>query len=386
MMFKIQKIREFAGYFLIAFVFSTFILSLPVVAENTTDGGETVSNDKDGNLSVGGCLQQGNLDMRAFLNSLIYIEGYMEALNPLLDLTSRNSCQVEDIFRLQRARDQVKSLLRDAFFNCHNGEIPGLKQAYYKSVMEIYYVRHITNTVAASVKLPMFSLSTLQLRDPNTFFTDDNELYSDMYETFILKSKFMTTNDFTNFYNQLKSKYKDRKMEYVTCHNSSFEEVTKKFMEFISDYGGVKKSSENLAKSIVGGGEKLVQALTDTSYKGYVSGLLNLRINGMPVMQGFNEIVDEFAKNSPDFTGNVGQDAIYNAVNSQAQVYDVEKKKTELKAEFEAIYKNTSDQSFEYIIASLEDMNQTIEDSIPIQGKILNCVETINNKQCQLTE
>jgi hypothetical protein len=318
-----------------------------------------------------------------FLEASIYAEGYINgSVESLTDLISRNQCQVSDVLSLMNQRDKVRQLIRDAFLTCDSEKIPGLRKAYTKANAEIYYVRHIVDS-AVVLKIPYASLSTLQLKDEAKLYYPAEKLYQEMYSRYVGKNKF-EEEEFDVFFNQLQSKYQGRKSSYVFCESSAWAEVADKWQDFVDNLGGFQETAVGL-KAVVGRAEKIIEAVTDTTYKGYFDGLVTLNLNNESPAPAFGDIVAELEENLPS-SGVITQESLLYAVQGANVSFDVKQLEASMGSNFEMLYKNTSDETVKIFIEELDNMNQAIVDSYGPQSEILNCTRKINSRQCPSAE
>jgi len=84
--------------------------------------------------------------------------------------------------------------------------------------------------------------------------------------------------------------------------------------------------------------------------------------------------------------GTVTQQSVIEASRIGKIELDVGALKNEISTNFANLYKETSDQTVDIFLASLDDLNKAIVESFTPQANILSCTKTINNRQCPASE
>ncbi len=336
-------------------------------------------------MSVGACLAKGDLELGIFLNSIIIADGFDEGtMQPIIDLVARNNCQSGDITSLRQQRDKVRSRIREAFLTCNLDQIPSLKKAHLKYGMEIYYVRHITKSVGDT----SFQRSLTDMEDNETaYFESSDAMYKEIYERFF-DDDVMDEVEFSAFFREIESKYKTRKFSYFICESSSFEAVEDRWEQFLDNIGGIKSAAEDFERGVVGRAEKLKGALEDfpkNTFLDFFGGVIDMKINNLTPERGVHEIWDFLANYRPETTIIQQTDVIGQLVREKSLI-DIEAKELQLRGQFEGHYKNTGDEAVKIFTGTLKDLNTAINNGVTSIGRMVNCSQSINNKQCVIRQ
>lgn len=380
----------------IGLIFALILNCSVVFAESS------VYTDK-GDLSLERCIAKGEIDFGAFVDSLLYNDGFVDGiLEPWRDVLSRNQCQSNDIYSLIKQEDKIRSAIRSAFLTCNNESVASLKKAYFKLMMEVYYARHIVNS-GLTIGLPVPAQVTL-LKDASV--ADRSKLYKDMSEKYIGDS-FMSKQDFDLLFLKLESKYQSRKDQYISCDKGSWQAVGDKwqeFMKFFSDGAGLKDAKNTLKAKVSGDkGNSLKNDLksiktvelftTDESFKEYISSWAQINVNNLTPQDSLDE-AKAFLDRRLSSGGGLSQGAYSNVKANAKATYQLEKDISKIKANFDSRYKIASDQSQELFLNAL-DGRQTgeandglleiinnsfspLNDTLKLSGKILDreCMES----------
>jgi len=337
----------------------------------------------DGGLSVGRCIQKGNLDFILFLNTLIFNDSFYDGvIEPWKDIFSRNKCHATDISNLIKQQDKIRTYIRVAFLTCKNEKIPALKTALEKLNIEIYYVRNVVDgTIMAT--LPFDLLSTRMAENPDSLYISKEKLYSDILAKYQGKTT-LSSSDLDLHFAKLDLKYKDKKKEYVICQNDSWKQVAEKWKEFINTAGGIGPAVEKSVKEIGGAAEKLVESVNADSLKASYKGWLQVNVNNMTAEEGVKEIAEKLSKNIPSSggTGTITQSALLDAIEISGTQHDIDKKRLEMSAHFHSLYRETSDAGTELLVTNLNNYNTILKDSFPILSKLLEGAKMMNDRQC----
>ncbi len=350
--------------------------------EEQKDLSKKLANPYDGdNLSLGRCFYKGNIDFVLFLQTLIYSDGFKEGvLEPFRDIFSRNQCHSSDVLNLIKQRDKIREAIRSAFLNCRNDRIPMLKRAYNLVNAEIYYVRHIVDGVI-SLSLPLDTLNTLRLESEESLYTSDEEMYKKMKEKYL--GSMFSEDELNLLYRNLRTKYSKRKIEYVNCNSGSFKVLAEKFNEFIDNFGGISPAIEDAKMRIGGRAEKIWEAITDPGLADYLSSIINININSMPAKMGASEILSylsEFGE-FPDY-GDQSFSSFFGQLDLEDQKFLMETKKAELASSYIFLYRDNLDQSIEKFLDELNEIDQSILNTIDNLDLLFDCTFAINSRQC----
>lgn len=336
----------------------------------------------DGGLSVGRCIQKGNVDFVAFLNTLIFNDSFVDGvIEPWKDVLTRNQCHSTDISILIKQQDKIRAYIRDAFLTCKNEKVPSLKKALEELNIEIYYVRNsVDGKVIAS--MPFELLSTRHAENPESLYTSTAKLKTaivDKYEGKVTLSK----EELEALFVKLESKYKDRKNEYIKCENGSWKQVSEKWTEFINSAGGVGPAVKDAEKEIVGAAEKLVKSVDADSLKATYKGWVQVNLNNQDVEQGASDIVKKLESTlQTTGSGSISQKAFLDAIAIEKTNFNTNNLRSEMTTNFKALYKETSDSGTELLVTGLQDYDKTLQDSFPWLDKILKDAKSMNSREC----
>lgn len=346
-------------------------------------GAIAASADVEGGQSLARCLQKGNTDFILFLNTFIFNDSFYDGvIEPWKDVLMRNKCHATDVSGLILQQDKIRQYIRDAFLACKSEKVPALKRAMDELKIEIYYVRNVVDgKVIAS--LPFDLISTRQAENPGSLKTSTVKLEADIkakYGGKIVLSSF----ELDIFIAKLHVKYKDRVKEYIVCTNDSWEQVSKKWTEFIDSAGGLATAAKDAKKEIAGAAEKLVESATADSQKATYKGWLQININNTEPIKGLADIEKQFKKNSQTSgsSGTITQSAMIDAISITDTNYNLETTRKEMNTKFYSLYKETSDSGTQLLVTSLDAYNTTLKDSFPILAKILEGTKSMNKRQC----
>jgi len=384
---KANKIWDLLKNILIGMILLSFSISSTYAQANDKDILETI-NDKltsenvnqyvDDKLSVYRCFAKGNVDFILFLNAVIYSDGFVEGvIEPFNDVLFRNNCHVTDVSNLIKKRDQVRSAIRKAFLECRNDRIPQLKRGYNIANLEVYYVRHVVNAPAL-VGLPIDYL----VANPSQFYTATDTLYKDMSQRYV-DSGIFSKDDFDILFANLEAKYVNKKETYVVCESGSFKELKTKFTEFIDNLGGLKEGFDYADKKLGGRIEKINEALLDQGVEDFINNLVQVNVNNNNFYDEANKFLDYFDKinYSPDFNNLTSRDVVKTLSNAEFE-FKKENYYNSMSSKFDVLYKNSSDSTIESFMNEMNGLNIIIIDSLDSINGILNCVYTMNSRQC----
>jgi len=333
--------------------------------------------------------KKGNLELIAFLQTIIGFHGFTEGLiQPFIDLF-RNECHAYDIVSLDNQQDTIKREIQNAFLMCDREKIPDMERAYYEIDAELYYVRHIVNTTLYSgVKetLGKVTMGVVDLERYDLQFTPKEKMYANMHSIYVEKSSKFSEEDFNEFFETLESKYKERMKTYVNCEKSGWKKVKEKLDEFIDNLGGLKEGFNELREEIGEGAEAIVisSKLSPSESKGFVENMFAVSLNGVSLAEGINEIKDAILKN--DFwsggLSTVEQSAVLNAVGSAREEYESNIDEAKLRAKYVSLYKSNTDEYLKEFLRAVDEMQFYLFKGISYLNETRACVQHMADKQC----
>lgn len=367
--------RVLISLFLILIIFSIFISSVYAVDDKTN-----IDPYIDGKLSVGKCVEKGNLDFLLFLNTLIYNDGfYQGVIEPWKDVLMRNKCHATDISGLIKQQDKIRKSIRDAFLTCNTQKLPPLEKAFDKLNAEIYYVRNVVDGKIV-LSLPFDILSTRMLEDKESLYTPKTQLYADMETRYVGKG--LTIDEFDLLFSKLDFKYQDRKDTYIICENDTWKAVAEKFEEFINTAGGITPAWNEAKKAVGRRAEKIVESVTEGGLKAWYEGRFKLNLNNLPLKEGLSEIGENMDKYLPNFEGAPSQGAFLDAMSVVDKAYDLDKIREEMASNYYSLYKETADAGVQLLVEGLTKYNSIILNSFKPLDTLLQGTKFMNKKQC----
>lgn len=350
-------------------------------------GAMAASSDTDANveggLSFARCIQKGNTDFILFLNTFIFNDGFYDGvIEPWKDILMRNKCQSTDIGGLILQQDKMRQYIRDAFLTCKSEKVPALKRAMDEIKIEIYYVRNIVDgSVVAS--MPFDLISTRKAENADSLKTSTAKIEADIKEKYSGKIVLSET-ELNILIAKLHVKYKDRVNEYIVCKNDAWDQVSKKWKEFVDSAGGLGTAAKTAKKEIAGAAEKLVESVNANSLKATYKGWLQININNLGAAEGIADIAEKFKQNAPTTgsSGTITQSALLDAIKVADTNYDLKKTRSEMNTKFKSLYKETNDAGTQLLVTGLDAYNTTLKDTFPILDKILQGAKDMNKRQC----
>ena len=336
--------------------------------------------DVDGTLSVGSCVVQGNVQFVEFLQASTFSDGINDGLfEPFKDALVRNNCQSFDVYSLIKQRDKVRTQIREAFFSCNVDRADTLKRAFNEVNAEIYYVRNVVDGNVIS-KLPFDTLSTMLAQNPQQFYYPTTKLYQQMSERYVESGRILEE-DFIKLFNQWESKYAERKANYVVCESDSWETVADKWEEFISTAGGITPAWNDLEEGVKGEASKLARNTTDTGFKEWITGLVQVNINNQAARPGVDRLISDISQYVPS-SDTPTLSTVLKAIESEGKQYNVQETRAELTDNFTALYKGASDQAVEVMVGAVDSLNRSLSEALNPLDQLRSCSKTINDRQC----
>jgi hypothetical protein len=303
---------------------------------------------------------RGGRDWGTFISAIISYDDFAEYWKDILVRYSSNICHYQDIDSLLTRITAVREQIRRAFYVC--ADTTRMKQTYYELEAELFYLRTYINTDYSGFTV-----------------VDDQKVISDLRNYFVINKAFFTDQQILDLFNRFKTKYTPRLVAYQNCTDPVWQNLVDKWNEFKSSAGGITPAL-NAAKQSA---EKRWDRMANTSLnlgRDFWGGFLDVRINKLPAKEGLNQILDELNRNTPG--GGVTFDQLQAATSVSDTNYNYEADEATYLAQYQMLYLETSDAFTGEITARLNTMNSIVNNSFKYQNQTIQCVKSINSKQC----
>lgn len=113
--------------------------------------------------------------------------------------------------------------------------------------------------------------------------------------------------------------------------------------------------------------------------RSFVGGFLDAKINGLTPSEGWDQIAAEFEKNSPE---GVSFEDFQIAKDGSDARFQEELLEADYFVQYQTLYAETSDEFTNQIKERLALLNQVIIKTLPFQNQTIQCVKSVNDKQC----
>jgi hypothetical protein len=113
--------------------------------------------------------------------------------------------------------------------------------------------------------------------------------------------------------------------------------------------------------------------------RSFVGGFLDAKINGLTPAEGWDQIAQEFKKNWPN---GYTYTQLVSAQSADQMKYSDAASEADYLAQYQSLYAETSDVFTKTIGERLDMLDKIIRETYPFHNQTIQCVKTINNKQC----
>jgi hypothetical protein len=315
-------------------------------APDVEGAAESAANDAAG--AAEGAVGAGAACLDQFSNFITTLLSFDDAKDFFDDLFTRNRCQQDDIFGLDRQIESKMKDLRGMYFDrCASPNIAELQDDIKNLKMEQYFIRHI-----------------MPVKEDATFKKDADELNIDELKTslaikmnkfYVEKKKWLTEEELAEKMDAWSDEYKDRLPEYIDCSSSPWQEVADKWKEFqegvdeLKEFAGGKSDSENsrAADQKAEADERKAEASANESGEknsggaavpGFLEKLVNLRINDVAPQRGTQQLAADLKEQGQLMTLQQAQDLTV----FELERHDREISKAELLAKYDLLYSKGS--------------------------------------------
>ncbi|MFC1747989.1 hypothetical protein ACFL2V_04210 [Pseudomonadota bacterium] len=298
----------------------------------------------------------GYRDFSTFISSTIGFFEFSEYWKDILVRYNANICHYQDIYSLVQRLDRVRTQIRRAFYVC--ADTTRLKDTYYLLEAEIFFLRNFIET------------------DNSQFIVkNDARLFKEFKKNF---GKRFTRTQLESVYDRFKTKYTNKLETYRNCKDGSWEALVNKWEEFKENAGGIGPALQRAKRQIESHYEKMANTSMDLG-RDFIGGFVDVKINGLPVEEGLDQIMDEFDRNMP---GGYSFQQLQVASDYSKVTVDYAEQEANYLINYFTLYHETSDDMTEKILARLNMLNRIIESTYPYENQTIQCTTRIVDKQC----
>lgn len=290
------------------------------------------------------------------------------------DIFTRNSCQQQDIFSIQKTIEGAENQLRKKIFQCQAGGLAELSTKIHELQFELEYVRHVVDT---DDERPAPEGTKGEVRSPAA-------IVQRMRESPMLKDGTISSDQFDKLFTATQQKYSARVEQYRNCKDGDWAALTKQWNNFTSSWAGLKPAAQQSAKSLTNRVNVFLDVPSDHNGR-FLGGLLDIKMNKLTPEQNLAAVYKELTrdlrtgttKSPPDYS------TYLDRAGSEHDRYIKDEDEAKRKAYYEGLYRYTSDASGEEVKNELVKMNSIIQATIqPVIDNMRACTALIAQRQC----
>ncbi len=294
------------------------------------------------------------------------------------DIFTRNSCQQQDIFAIQKTIEGTQNQLRQKIFQCQSGGLTELSAKIHELQFELEYVRHVVDT---DDERPAPEGTKGEVRPPAA-------IIQYMLDSPMLKDGTISNARFDELFAIVQQKYATRIEQYRHCKDADWAALTKQWNNFTSTWAGIKPAAQQSAKSLTNRVNAFLDVPSDHNgqfMSRYLGGLLDIKMNKLTPERNLAGVYQDLtrdvrtgaAKNPPDYSVFIDQ-----AVNEHDR-YSKDKEDAKRKSYYEGLFRYTSDASGDEVKIEIQKMNSVIQATIqPVIDNMRACTALIAQRQC----
>jgi len=207
----------------------------------------------------------------------------------------------------------------------------------------------------------------------------DDKVISELRSYFVLNKNLYSDDEILTLFNKFKTKYTPKLPTFANCKDSTWQALVDKWNEFKRDAGGFGPALKDAKRSF----EKRWARMSETSMnlgRSFFGEIVDAKINGLSVKQGWGQIAEELEKNAPGLGVTIPELQAAKSVSDDK--VDFELLRADYEIQYKALYKETSDEFTSRMVDKLSTLNSIIKSTYPFENQTIHCVKTIVNKQC----
>lgn len=301
--------------------------------------------------------KSGYRDWSLFISSTLSYVEFTEYWKDILVRYNANLCHYQDIYALIRRLDTVRKQIRRAFYVC--GDTTRLKETYYRLEAEIFYARNFIET------------------DNGQFIVvNETRLRKKFKDNF---SNIFTAQQMDELLEEFGERYSSKLEAYRNCADPSWDELVRKWQEFKESAGGIGPALQEAKEQAEERWDRMENTSMDLG-RDFIGGFVDLKINGLPVEEGLDQIMNELNENTPGVGFTFDQLQASKASNMQFVEYET--LEANYVINYITLYQETSDAFTNNVMSRLELLDDLIQFTYPFENQTIRCVDTIQKKQC----
>lgn len=302
------------------------------------------------------------IDFITFLSALVSYDDFIEYWKDIFYRYNANICHYSDIDNLMTRINKVRVQIRKAFFTC--GNTGQLKDTYYELEAELYYLRKYIDAGNGNFKV-----------------ANDTKVYNDLRGYFVLNKSWLTKDKAKKLFDSFKEKYSTKLTTYRECKDPGLQALVDKWNEFKANLGGIGPAMKQASDSITKNWNRMKNTPFGSGISAEFSvGFSDLRQNQIPPRQDFQQTADELTKDPSAGPPTYDQLLVAQSVKNVSYNYNFQQ--ANYLATYQQLYYETADQFSNDISSILDTLKQIIQSSFRYQNQTIQCVGSLNKKQC----
>lgn len=301
----------------------------------------------------------GSRDFSNFISLTLSPDGFLEYWKDIFVRYNNNVCQYEDIESLLRQMNQVREQIRKAFYACKDTKL--LQKNYFRLEAEVYFLRHFINTGHG-----------------NFILVDQQKVFQKLQNYFVHSQNILSEEELTTMVKDLTKKYTSKIKTYQECKDQTWDSLVKKWNQFKESAVGLNPALKKAETSIEKKWDRMSNAPLNLG-RDFITGFADISVNVLPAPLGLEQIGQKLLQNSPG--GFTFQD-IEVARSLASREHSEQQLESQYMLEYQTLYFETSDEFNKGVLERLTNLNTIIRDSYSFQNQTIQCVKSINDKQC----
>lgn len=300
-------------------------------------------------------------DWSTFISATISYDGFVEYWKDIFYRYNKNICYYMDIDNVLQKLEKAREQLRNAFLTCASDRTLPLTKTYYKLEAELYFLRNFVN-----------------LGDNKLVKIADEKVYQGFKDNFYINKSYFTEKEVLDLFKEFKAKYGDRITKtYAQCQDPGIKMIKDKWNSLVANF----KNMGGSGTTIKDHWDKSLNAPVQRTGQ-FLGGVLDVRLNGLPIQKGVTQIYNEIKKQMPSSTEPTLIE-LQNKTVVESETYAKKTDKATLMAEYEALYKNGGDNMSKDFENKIKELNKIIKNTYKPIENMTDCTKKVKDRQCK---
>lgn len=304
-------------------------------------------------------------DWQTFSSAIISYNSFTEFWEDIFVRYNQNLCHYTDIAKVLDQIDAARDEIKKNFLSCNAAQAATIKAKYYELEFELFFLRNF-------IDIPKSEIQEIPAE----------KVLEMLRQEFVLNKGYFDETKAKELFDRFKKKYQGKvKTTYKNCEDPDIAALTKKWNSLKDT---IKSIGQDAGKSIQSEWNKAINN-PPKGMESFIKGVQGFRLNSLPAFPTPDKIIGDLQKDIAK-SGSLLEPTLSEAQQTIDQVQTAHITKvntTNVKAEYEALYKQGGDSLAESYVKKIQEINKIVIETFDPLSKMKECAKKTGERQCQ---